>query len=306
MSSTAALRHDRTYLLGCGLVLLAGLVLSLGVFCIRGTGGSDAWQYLFWRAIGFTAALAMFAAIRQRINPVEQVRRLGRLAWISAAAMAVSQATFISSAKLTTFAEVFFICALAPLLAAVLARPLLGERIGRMGLIAIAIALVGVALMSGGGFAEGSWVGRGLAMISAISFAAYTLSTRGARGEDLDAALIVVGLLIMVVSFVAVQASGQPLAPSWRHIAIPMLHGTVILSLGLVLFGAGSRHVSAVTFTMLAQAESVFSPLWGYYFFDEKVTWPLLAGGALVLLAVVLQAIDGARAAMTPRSAPIA
>ena len=79
MSSTAALRHDRTYLLGCGLVLLAGLVLSLGVFCIRGTGGSDAWQYLFWRAIGFTAALAMFAAIRQRINPVEQVRRLGRL-----------------------------------------------------------------------------------------------------------------------------------------------------------------------------------------------------------------------------------
>jgi EamA domain-containing membrane protein RarD len=38
----------RAYLAGCGLVVLAGLVLSLGVICIRGASASDAWQYLLW------------------------------------------------------------------------------------------------------------------------------------------------------------------------------------------------------------------------------------------------------------------
>jgi drug/metabolite transporter, DME family len=303
---SALLRTDRSYLKGCALVVLAGLILSLGVFCIRGTGSADAWQYLFWRAIGFTAALAVISAVRQGISPVTQVRQLGGFAWASAATMALSQATFISAAKLTTFAEVFLICALAPLIAAAMARPLLGERIGRLGLIAIVIALTGVTLMSGGSFAGGSWSGRILAIVSAISFAAYTLATRGSRAEDLDGALIVVGLLVMAAGFCAVIVTGQPLVTGWRGVLLPTLHGVVILSLGLILFGAGSRTIPGVTFTLLAQAEAVFAPLWGYLFYDETVTASLLIGGALVLFAVVLQAIGGAREARMARTAPAA
>jgi hypothetical protein len=47
---------------GCSLVVLAGLVLSLGVICIRGASTSAAWQYLFWRALGFDLVLALVAA----------------------------------------------------------------------------------------------------------------------------------------------------------------------------------------------------------------------------------------------------
>ena len=49
----------RAYLAGCGLVLLAGLILSLGVLCIRGATASDALQYLLWRSVGFTIAVAI-------------------------------------------------------------------------------------------------------------------------------------------------------------------------------------------------------------------------------------------------------
>jgi DME family drug/metabolite transporter len=112
----------------------------------------------------------------------------------------------------------------------------------------------------------------------------------------------VAGILVMAASFGAVVVTGQPLFTGWRGIVLPMLHGVGILSLGLILFGMGSRTIPGVTFTLLAQAESVFAPLWGYLFYDEVITASLLAGGTLVLSAVVLQAVGGAREARMTRA----
>ncbi len=139
----------RSYLAGCALVVLGGVVLSLGIVCVRGASASDAWQYLFWRAIGFGLVLALVAARRHGTNPLVQVRQLGGFAWLSVLAMVASQVCFIGAIKSGSTAEVFFLFSLAPLMAATLARPLLGERIGVLGSIAIAVALGGVALMSG-------------------------------------------------------------------------------------------------------------------------------------------------------------
>ena len=65
------------------------------------------------------------------------------------AALVASQVLFVAAIKSGSTAEVFFLMSLAPLMAAVLARPLLGEHIGIFGMSAIAVALGGVALMSG-------------------------------------------------------------------------------------------------------------------------------------------------------------
>lgn len=285
----------RRYLRGCLLVVLGGFVLSLGVFAIRSASASDAWQYLFWRAVGFTCALALVATLREHRNPFTQVAHLGAFAWAAAVAMAVSQITFISAVMVTTFAEVFFLCSLAPLLAAMLARPLLGERIGWLVLVAIALATAGVYVMTGGRLDTGNWLGRTLSIVSAVSFAAYTLATRGSSARDLDAALITVGLLTSTASFTAIQLHGLPLVASPLEAGIGLLHGALILSAGLFLFGQGSRDVPGVTFTMLAQAEAVLSPVWGYLCFNENPTLGTIAGGGMILAAVVLQATAGDR-----------
>ena len=65
--------------MGCLLVVLGGLVLSLGVLCVRGASASDAWQYLFWRALAFALVLSLVAAQRHRISPLAQMRQLGEL-----------------------------------------------------------------------------------------------------------------------------------------------------------------------------------------------------------------------------------
>jgi drug/metabolite transporter (DMT)-like permease len=294
----------RPYLAGCALVVLGGVVLSLGIVCVRGASASDAWQYLFWRAVGFGLVLALVAAQRHGTNPFLQVRRLGGFAWLSVLAMVASQVCFIAAIKSGNTAEVFFLFSLAPLMAAALARLLLGERIGVRGSFAIAVALGGVALMSGlsvsgdgrnAGPGAGEWQAWVLALGTAFSFALYSIATRGARREDLDAALVAVGIATALVSAIVLLWLELPLAPSLRDVALALLHGGVILAIGLVLFARGSRAVPGVTLVMLAQAETVAAPIWTYLVFDETTTLSVIAGGALILAAVLMQASDGAR-----------
>jgi drug/metabolite transporter, DME family len=291
-----AAHHRRTYLYGCALVLLAGFVLSLGVFAIRGATASDALQYLLWRAVGFTAAMTIAAWLRDHRSPLRQISGLSRFGWLAAAAMTVSQMTFVSAVKIAPFAEVFFLCSLAPLMAAALAGPLLGERMGWLGAAAIAMGLAGVWVMTGGAGLSAASLGVSgvLSLVSALAFALYSLATRGSVAGDRDATLIVAGLASFVVAAGILLARGLPLLPSVLDAGIAMLHGAIVLAAGLFLFGQGSRYIPGVTFAMLAQFEAVIAPLWGFLYFAENSSLGVIAGGALILTAVVLQAIDGA------------
>jgi len=295
---------SRSYWAGCALVIAGGLVLSLGVLCIRAANASDAWQYLFWRGLGFGCAVWLLATWRRASNPITQIRQLGGFAWLSVIALVASQVLFVAAIKIGSTAEVFFLLSLAPLMAALLARPLLGERIGTFGALAIAVALAGVALMSGVTFnadaniwatGEGPWLARALAVGAALGFALYSLGTRGARTQDLDAALVAGGIITATTCAVALLWLGLPLAASLRDVFLAMVHGGIILALGLVLFARGSRVVPAVTLLMLAQAETLAAPIWTYIFFNETTTATVILGGGLILIAVLMQASDQAR-----------
>jgi drug/metabolite transporter, DME family len=293
----------RPYWAGCGLVIAGGLVLSLGILCLRAAAASDAWQYLFWRGIGFSCALSLLATWRHASSPLAQVWRLGGFAWISVLALVASQVFFVAAIKSGSTAEVFFLMSLAPLMAAILAGPLLGERIGALGLFAIAIAVGGVALMSGLSLTaeeDGEWLARVFGLATAFTFALYSLATRGAPPQDLDAALVAVGIVTAVVGAIALLWLGLPLAPNVTDAALALLHGGVILATGLVLFARGSRVVPGVTLVMLAQAETVAAPIWSYLFFGEATTLAVIVGGALILIAVLMQASDQARRKAEP------
>jgi drug/metabolite transporter (DMT)-like permease len=51
---------------------------------------------------------------------------------------------------------------------------------------------------------EDGWLARALAFGAALSFALYSLATRGARTQDLDAALVAVGIVTALICTIAV------------------------------------------------------------------------------------------------------
>ncbi len=113
-----------------------------------------------------------------------------------------------------------------------------------------------------------------------------------------------VGIVTALISAIVLLWLGLPVAANVRDLALALLHGGVILAIGLVLFARGSRAVPGVTLVMLAQAETVAAPIWTYLLFDETTTLSVIAGGALILVAVLMQASDGARRQAEHGAAP--
>src|SRR5258705_7652144 len=126
------------------------------------------------------------------------------------------------------------------------------------------------------------------------------LATRGARPQDLEAALVAVGIVTALTTGAVAIWLGVPVAPKFIDAALGLLHGGVILALGLFLFARGSRVVPGVTLVMLAQAETIAAPIWTYLVFNETTSPAVIVGGGLILIPVPLQASEQARRKAAP------
>src|SRR5262245_48017252 len=127
---------------------------------------------------GFFAVLGIlgFVAVAERGGVVRGFRAIGLAGLAVAVLMAISSGTFLIALNHATVANVLFMQALAPVLAAVLGI-LVGERVERKTWIAMAVAIAGVAVMTGGpGGPSGS--GRAAPFLSAVPFAAPLLRPR--------------------------------------------------------------------------------------------------------------------------------
>ena len=128
------------------------------------------------RAVFAGAALLAYVAVVERGRVVGvQVCRAGGLA--VALCVATASGSFIAALNHTSVARVLFILAVAPVLAALLARVTLGEPITRRTVMAMALALAGVTLMLGAP-GEGSLAGDGLSFVAALAFALMIVITR--------------------------------------------------------------------------------------------------------------------------------
>ncbi len=63
--------------------------------------------------------------------------------------------------------------------------------------------------------------------------------------------------------------------------------GAVQLALGLALFTIGSKTVPAAELALLALAEPVLAPIWVWLAFGEVPPVTTLAGGAVILTALI-------------------
>jgi drug/metabolite transporter (DMT)-like permease len=88
---------------------------------------------------------------------------------------------------------------------------------------------------------------------------------------------------------------GQPLASSGWDIGVSTLIGAVILALGMVVYTAASKAVPAAELTLLSLIEVLLGPLWVWLLMGETASAATFVGGAVLLVAVALNAVMGAR-----------
>jgi drug/metabolite transporter (DMT)-like permease len=244
----------------------------------------DASTQVFGRAVFAGAALLAYVAVVDRGRVVQAFRSIGLAGIAVALCVATASASFIAALNHTSVARLLFILAVAPVLAALLARVTLGERITRRTVVAMALALAGVTVMLGAP-GEGSLAGDGLAFLVALSFALMIVITRWRRDVSMAPATCL-SQAIVVVAFLPLASPGEIGGDDAVWLAAL---GIGQIGLGFALLTVGARLLPAAQVGLITLLEVVLGPVWVWLALDERPTTLTLVGGAIVIVAIVIQ-----------------
>jgi drug/metabolite transporter (DMT)-like permease len=225
---------------------------------------------------------------------VQAFRSVGLVGVAVALCVATASGSFIAALNHTSVARVLFILAVAPVLAALLARVTLGEPITRRTVMAMAVALAGLTLMLGAP-GEGSLAGDGLSFLVALAFALMIVITRWRQ----DVSMAPATCLSQVILVAAFAPFATPAEIGGDDAAWLAALGIGQIGLGFALLTVGARLIPAAQVGLITLLEIVLGPLWVWLALDERPSTLTLVGGAIVILAIVIQT----RAAPPPEPA---
>jgi drug/metabolite transporter (DMT)-like permease len=244
----------------------------------------DTTTQLAGRALFAFVALLGFVALFNRGRTVEAFRTMGRAGLAVAGCMAVASASFIVALNHANVANVLFMQAVAPVLAALLAWVALGESVTRRTALAMGIALLGVTLMVGGA-GSGGVVGVGASFLMTLAFAAAIVITRHRREVSMAPAICLSQLLV----FAAFAPLADAASVTGRDLSLLVLLGVGQMGLGLAFLTVGARLIPAAEAALITLLEVVLGPLWVWIAYGEEPGAATLVGGAVVVGAVILQ-----------------
>ena len=251
------------------------------------------------RALVAAVALFAFVAVSERGNPVRPFLAMGRAELAVAALTAVASGTFIVALNHTTVANVLFMQAVAPIAAALIAWVALHESVSRRTAIAMAVALAGVGLMVGGpGGSHG--LGVGLSVVMTLAFALAVVITRHRRDISMAPAICLSQVFVLAVA----GPFAHPGSIGRHDLGLIVALGVGQMGLGLAFLTIGARLIPAAEVALITLLEVVLGPLWVWLALSERPSTVTLAGGAVVIGAVVLQAGGDATSSGLPERAP--
>ena len=287
----AARVHDRRHATGVALVLVAGLMLSLSGVTLRHIESASGWQILFYRSLTFFVVVTLYLVFRYRTRVVRAFVRTGRPGLVVALSLGLGSACYVFSLLLTTVANALFIISSAPFVTAVLGWVVLRERVRPLTWFTMTIALAGIAIMFVNGIQSGRLLGNVVALGPAVSFAIMLVTLRFAGDRDMIPAICLAGFVGAALGF----SMADTLVLSRHDLALCLFLGIFQYTGGFVLITLGARYLPAAEVALLSLAETVLAPVWVWLGVGEVPTMLTLAGGAIVLSAVVAQAVTRMR-----------
>jgi drug/metabolite transporter, DME family len=207
--------------------------------------------------------------------------------------MAIYQVAFVAAVGRVgvTVATLITLCTV-PVIVALLSSVLLGERLTRRVLMALAIAVAGAVLLVGAPSAEQAGssplIGALLALLSALGYASMTLFGRllAGRYHPLQPITVGVGVSGLVLLPVAL-ATGFVVEYSPAGWALILHLGLVPTALAYVLFFFGMRSTTATVASIVTLVEPLTAAILGWLIFDERLG-PLAFVGAALLVGAML------------------
>jgi drug/metabolite transporter (DMT)-like permease len=254
-------------------------------------------EQVFWRSLFAGVFVAMTLFMFMKRNPWRAVRDAGWPGLLSGALWGVMFTAFVLALSLTTTANTLVVMSISPLLTVLLARLALSDPVPTRTWFAAAAAGAGIAWMFGTGFsAQDARHLSGMLVALAIPFASAinVVTLRAAAGRiDLVPALVLGGAMACAISL----PFALPFSATPRDLAALAFLGFFQLGLPCMLLVIASRSLLAPEIALLGLLEVVLGPLWAWLGAGEIPADATLAGGAIVLLALISNELAGIRPA---------
>jgi drug/metabolite transporter (DMT)-like permease len=256
------------------------------------------------RATGAFAGFALVLALTRRESLRLRRRELPYLIVFGIAGVGLVQWLYFVSIGRLPIGIALLIEYIAPILIAIWARAVFKERIRRRIWAALVLAVVGLAVVVevwSGVSLDG--LGVTAALAAALAYAVYVLMAERAVKRRDPASLTAYGFLFAALFWAAVQPlwrfPGGRLddsvsllghlerfsLPVWLLLLYVVVAGTMITFL---LVAAALRHISATRVGIVAMLEPVGASMVAFLWLGESFGAAQLAGGAIVLTAIVL------------------
>lgn len=265
--------------------LLGGLLFTLDLPLLR-LSQADQWTMVFTRGCFLFVAISVGWLFNRYMLGERTPFVAGKAGVLVAVTSTIGNMAYIGAVVNTTAANVVFLIALTPVMAAALARILLGERVHALTWLATLMAFIGVGIIAWDGVEIGHTTGNLLALLSAFcSACAFTVIR--ATGKKVATSLAIGSLSSAVIALVFFPVSLATLAlpgalglPAWTWLA---LNGLMAVPLATVLLASGSRFLPSAEVSMFFLLETVLTPVWAWLLFHETPRPATVVGGGIIV-----------------------
>jgi drug/metabolite transporter (DMT)-like permease len=290
--SIAAAR-ERTPAPGVALVV-ATIAVSFSAIFIR--FADDDAATIVWLRMGMATVLLVPWVLRDmRRHVMPRGRAQISLVLASGVLLAGHFLLWTASLQYTSIAASVLLVSVHPIIVTPLGRRLLGERVSRRTLVAVAVALVGMVVTCAGDFRVDSHAFGGdlLAIGGAVCLAGYLLIGRGVRSElGVAGYSAVVYAVVCVIAALTAIAGGTAHLPSPK-VALACLGLAVVCTLGgHTVYNWALRHVQVLLVSLSFLGEPPLAALLALAFFGAVPGLATIAGGVLILAGLALALIE--------------
>ncbi len=267
---------------------LGGLLFTFDLPLLR-LSMADQWTMIFVRGLLLFTTLSFGWAVARWMG--DRAPYIAGGAGIAVAcASTIGNMSYIGAVVHAPAANVVFLIALTPVIAATLSHVVLGEKVHAYTWSATILALCGATLIASQGIDSGHWVGDGLAMVSAFCSATILTIIR-ATGRKVATSLALGSLASSIIALTCFHIVPSTLL-GMGAFGVPTLlwlglNGLLVMPLATVLLARGPRLLPSADVSMFFMLETILTPIWTWMLFAEAPSPRVLAGGLLLILTLL-------------------
>lgn len=272
---------------GILLSLLGVFILSPDALLIR-LAGLDDFTLIFYRGLFPSIVITVLLLLYYRRRFLAVVLATGWAGLLNGVLYAITNITFIYSIQSTSVANTLVILSSAPIFAAILSIPILGENQRPSTWLVIGLSFVSISVIGLGSYGQSSLSGDLFALVCAVSTAGSAVLVRYKKDIDLVPSVIVAGILIALY---ALAHSPELEVNSTQFVYLAII-GFVIVPFAFMILAIAPRLASSAEVQLVFLLEAMLGPLWVWLVIQEIPATNTLIGGSMLLASVSWFAIS--------------